>query len=545
LLASLFVILAAQSALFAERIEFDPKTMMRSSEVRPGMRGVGKSVFHGVEIEEFSFEIIGRLEKAVLGRDMILAQITGGPPIDRNAGVIGGMSGSPCYIQGKLLGALAYGWFWQKEARFGITPIEDMLEATWGQEAEAVAAEAESRWIAPEPIHLAGRQITGAVVRPADFTQPFADPHTIILHPVSPPITCSGMGSQAMKLMKRMLEPRGVTVLAGPGTKSNPVDVDLEPGSAAGVRLMGGDFEAAGVGTITYRKGDQVLAFGHPLMQLGRTKMPMCTGWIHDVMPSLSRSSKIGSAMLDVGTMFSDTPWSIAGRLGQVPETIPASFHIVDRSRNLTKDFRVQVCDQPMITSMLLGTAMMSAVEATFNTGYEGMVKLHYKVVGQKGDTIERSNTFYFQQSAVFTLMSELAFPMYLLEENRFRPQNIASLEVTAEFNTQDNTAFIERIYTEENVAEAGKPLHLHVVVRPDDGEPTERVVTLNIPIDTPKGTLRIVVAGGQAAWTLRSRLRLMMPIWNNLDSFIKFFEELEQNTELVTIGALPSVIGH
>jgi len=541
LLASLFVILAAQSALFAERIEFDPKTMMRSSEVRPGMRGVGKSVFHGVEIEEFSFEIIGRLEKAVLGRDMILAQITGGPPIDRNAGVIGGMSGSPCYIQGKLLGALAYGWFWQKEARFGITPIEDMLEATWGQEAEAVAAEAESRWIAPEPIHIAGRQITGAVVRPADFTQPFADPHTIILHPVSPPITCSGMGSQAMKLMKRMLEPRGVTVLAGPGTKSNPVDVDLEPGSAAGVRLMGGDFEAAGVGTITYRKGDQVLAFGHPLMQLGRTKMPMCTGWIHDVMPSLSRSSKIGSAMLDVGTMFSDTPWSIAGRLGQVPETIPASFHIVDRSRNLTKDFRVQVCDQPMITSMLLATAMMSAVEATFNTGYEGMVKLHYKVVGQKGDTIERSNTFYFQQSAVFTLMSELAFPMYLLEENRFRPQNIASLEVTAEFNTQDNTAFIERIYTEENVAEAGKPLHLHVVVRPDDGEPTERVVTLNIPIDTPKGTLRIVVAGGQAAWTLRSRLRLMMPIWNNLDSFIKFFEELEQNTELVTIGALPS----
>ncbi len=539
--ASLFVMLAAQSALFAERIEFDPKTMMRASDVRPGMRGVGKSVFRGVEIEEFSFEIVGRLEKVILGRDMILGQITGGPPIDRNAGVIGGMSGSPCYIRGKLLGALAYGWFWQKEARFGITPIEDMLEATWGQEAEAAAVGASGRWTAREPIHIAGRQITGAVVGPANSTRPFADPHTIILHPVSPPITCSGMSPQAMKLMKRMLEPRGVTVLAGPGTKSNPVDVELEPGSAGGVRLMSGDFEAASVGTITYREGDQLLAYGHPLMELGRTKMPMCTGWIHDVMPSIDRSAKIGSAMVDVGTMFSDTPWSIAGRLGQVPETIPASFHIVDRSRNVTKDFHVQVCDQPMITSMMLTSAMMSAVEATFNAGYEGMVKLHYKVVGQKGDTIERSNTFYFQQSAVFTLMSELAFPMYLLEENRFRPQNIASLEVTAEFNEQDNTAFIERVYAEENVAEAGKALHLHVVVRPDDGEPTDRVVTLNIPIDTPKGTLRIAVAGGQAAWTLRSRLRLMMPVWNDLDPFIKFFEEQEQNTELVTIAALPS----
>ena len=152
MLASLFVIVAAQSALFAERIEFDPETMMRSSEVRPGMRGVGRSVFRGVEIEEFSFEVVGRLEKAILGRDMILAQITSGPPIDLNAGIIGGMSGSPCYIRGKLLGALAYGWFWQKEARFGITPIEDMLQATWGQEASSVAvATAASRPLAHRP----------------------------------------------------------------------------------------------------------------------------------------------------------------------------------------------------------------------------------------------------------------------------------------------------------------------------------------------------------------------------------------------------------
>ncbi len=540
-LASLFAGLAAQSPLLAEKLEFDPATMMRSSEVRPGMRGTGKSVFSGVKIEEFGFEVIGRLEKAILGRDMILAQITSGPPLERNAGVIGGMSGSPCYVRGKLLGALAYGWFWQKEARFGITPIEDMLEATWGLEPEVAAAEADGRWTASEPLNIAGRQITGAVIEPAYSRRAFADFHTIVLKPVSPPITCSGMGPQALELMRSTLEPRGATVLAGPGTKTKPVAVELEPGSAVGVRLMDGDFDAAGVGTLTYRKGDQILAFGHPFIQLGRTKIPMCTGWVHDVMPKIDRSSKVGSGMVDVGTMFSDTPWAIAGRLGKVPDTIPASFHIIDRSRKLTKDFHVQVCDQPMITSMLLASAMMGAVEATFNTGYEGTATLHYKIVGQRGDSIERTNTFYFQQSAVYALMSELAFPMYLLEENRFRPQNIASLEVTAEFNEQDDTAFIERVYAEENVAEAGKALHLHVVLRPDNAEPTERVVTLNIPIDTPKGILRIVVAGGEAAWTLRSRLRLMMPTWNDLDSFIEFFEKLEQNTELVTIGALPS----
>jgi len=537
---SLLIVAWVHSAALAQKIEFDPATMMSASEVRPGMRGIGKSVFRGVEIKEFEFEVVGRLEKMVLGRDIILAQITGGPPIDRNAGVIGGMSGSPCYIKGRLLGALAYGWYWQKEAMFGITPIEDMLEATWRQQKTTADAPGD-RWIAREPIRVYGHDITGAVVASVGGGGPFADSGTIRLEPVTPPVTCSGMGPQAMRLMADRFEPHGLTVLAGPGTKSNPVAVDLQPGAAAGVRLMTGDFEASAVGTVTYRQGDQLLAFGHPFMQLGAANLPICTGWIHDVMPSIQRSSKIGSGMTDVGTMYGDMPWSIAARLGDVPRMVPATFRMIDRCRNITNEFKVSVCDQPKLTSAVLAAAMVAAVEATFNTGYEGTAKLHYKIVGQKGDTVERSNTLYFQESAIRALMPELAFPMYLLEENRFRPQNIASLEVTAEFDEQDNTAMIERVYTDENIAKAGESLHLHVVMRPDAGEIVERVVKLDIPIETPKGALMVVVASGELAWMLRSYLHLLMPAFNDLDSFIRFYEKLERNTDLTVIAALPS----
>jgi hypothetical protein len=541
-LASLILLAAVQSIVSAGPIEFDPATMMRADEVRPGMKGTGKSVFRGVEVEQFQFEVVGVLEKAILGGDIILCQIVDGPPMERNAGVIGGMSGSPCYIRGRLLGALAYGWFWQKEAMFGIQSIENMLEATRGHDAQVEAATSASKWLAREPLHVGRRTVTAAVLASPDSGAGFADAHTIALQPMMPPVTCSGMGPQAMKLISDALEPHGLTIMSGPGSKRDPVDVTLEPGSAAGVRLMGGDFEISSVGTVTHVEGDQLLAFGHPLMQLGRTSIPICTAWIHDIMPSIQRSSKMGSGMVDVGTMFSDSPWSIAGRLGSVPRTIPAQLRMVDRGRNVTKEFHVEACDQPGLTSLLLSSALVAAAEATFSTGYEGTARVHYKITGQKGNTVERTNSFYFQQSALADLVSEVGFPMYLLEENRFRPQNIASVEVTAEFEERDKTAMIERVYAAENVAEAGKPLHLRVVIRPDAGEPVEKTISLDVPIDTPKGTLRVAVAGGQAASALRSRLRLMMPTFASLDSFISFYEAMEQNTDLVVLAAVPRV---
>ena len=541
-LAHILLLTAIGCTAWAEPIGFDPATMMRAEEARPGMRGIGKSVFRGVEIEQFEFEIVGRLEKMVLGGDVILCQMVSGPPVERQAGIIGGMSGSPCYIRGRLLGALAYGWHWQKEAMFGIQPIENMLEATYDVHDAPAQAGVDDRWLAGEPLQLGGRTITTAVLGSSSDASPFADAHTIRLYPVAPTLSCSGLGPQAMKLLGDALEPYGIGVMAGPGSKREPVDVTLEPGSAAGVRLMSGDFDMTAVGTVTYVNDGRLLAFGHPLMQLGHTNMPLCTAWIHDVMPSIERSSKFGSGMVDVGTMFSDTPWSIAARMDGPPNTIPATLRMIDRTRGVTKEFHLQVCDQPALTSLVLSSGLVSAAEATFNTSHEGTARVHYKVVGQKGDTIERTNTYFFQGSALSTLSSEIGFPMYLLEENRFRPQNIASLEVTAEFDRRDETAVIERVYAAETVAEAGKPLHLHVVIRPDGGEAVERVVRLDVPIDTPKGALRIAVAGGESAWALRSRLRLMMPAFSNLDAFIGYYEKLEENTDLVVLAALPRV---
>ncbi|MFP3903115.1 MAG: hypothetical protein ACLFWB_02615, partial [Armatimonadota bacterium] len=516
---------------------FDPATMMRAEDVERGMTGVGRSVFQGVEVEEFEFEVIGRMNKVIYGHDIILGQITGGPPTQRNAGIIGGMSGSPCYIDGKLVGALGYGWSWQKEAMFGITPVEAMLEGTWptGEERRANAAGA---YRTDEPIEIAGRQITGAVIGASK--SPFADAYTIVLQPVLPQLTCSGFSGKAMELMGELLRPYDLEPAAGPGSMEENIPVDLQPGSAVAVRLMEGDFQASAVGTLTYRNGDKVMAFGHPMMELGPVELPFCSAYIHDVMPSIQRSGKIGSAMKTVGTLFSDNPWAVGATLEKDPPMVPASFTIVDKSRDVKKSYSVEVCDQPLLTSQLISMAMISAVQATFSPNYEGIATLHFKVTGTHGDTVERTESFYYHSSVAMTLLSDLTFPMYLLQENRFRPQGVERVEATAEFTRTDNTALIERVYAEETVARAGEPLHLHVVTRPDGAEAVEEIVTLDIPIDTPKGALRLAVCNGGDAWTIRSRLRLLQPTFTDLESVIEFFEKMERNDQLAVIGALP-----
>ncbi|MFO7946938.1 MAG: SpoIVB peptidase S55 domain-containing protein [Armatimonadota bacterium] len=516
---------------------FDPATMMRADGVERGMTGVGKSVFQGVEVQEFQFEIVGRMTKILYGHDIILGQITGGPPIERNAGIIGGMSGSPCYIDGKLVGALGYGWSWQKEAMFGITPIEAMLEGTWPTSQQDQAT-VEGLYRAQEAIDVAGRQITRAVIGSSNAA--FADDHTIVLKPVLPQITCSGFSAKAMELMGEFLKPYNLEPMAGPGSMENNTPVDLQPGSAVGVRLMEGDFQTGAVGTLAYRNGASVMAFGHPMMELGPVELPFCSAYIHDIMPSIQRSGKIGSTMETVGTLFSDNPWAVGATLDKEPSMVPASFTIVDKSRDLKKSYEVKVCDQPLLTSQLISMAMMSAVEATFSPNYEGIATLHFRVTGTEGDTVQRTESFYYHSSVVMTLLSDLAFPMYLLQENRFRPQDIENVEVTAEFTRTDNTALIERVYAGETVARAGEPLHLHIVTRPDGEEAVEEVVTLDIPIDTPKGALRLAVCNGGDAWTIRSRLHLLQPTFTDLESVIDFFEKMERNDQLAVIGALP-----
>ncbi len=527
---------------YAAASAFDPATMMDVNQIQRGDKAIGKTVFAGVQISDFHLEIIDVMRQANLGQDMILARIIDGPVVVRQCGVIGGMSGSPVYIRGKLIGAIAWGWTFQKEPIAGITPIRPMLEALDVMNAEAKPqappqAAAPLRWIASQPFTIAGHTYKAAAVAAPGA---FLPTDTLPLRPVKAPLYCSGFGPEALKLAAEKLSRWGLEPLAGGGTRREKIPVELEPGAAVGVRFMEGDFDMTAIGTVTWRQGTQILAFGHPLLQLGRVNIPLATAWINEFMPSYMRSNKLGSGMMDVGALQADVAWAIGGRLGVKAPLVPARFEIKDRTRGLTRVYNIHVLDQPGITPSILTIGLAQALEAAYNPGAEGTLRLRFEVTGQKGATFRRENQAYFQGSPIRAALYELSDLLQILEDNRWEPQGIARLAFNAEISNQDETAVIEKIFSEEKIAKAGKPLHIHVLLRPDGGDVQEHIFTLQMPEDLPKGMIRVGVGGGNDAIYFRSRFGIMLPYFEALSDVVNFVEKLEQSRELCVVAALP-----
>ena len=521
---------------------FDPAKMMPTSAVRAGMRGTARTVFSGVDIKEFNVEVLGVLPKFQEGSDIILVRILDGPVVEQNTGIFAGMSGTPVYVGGRLIGAIAFSWSFQKQPIAGVTPIESMLQAF---EKKGSSTEESLPAALPRPrtpVKLAGHDVTAVRVVSTKFDQAFVDAHTLALRPVATPIFCSGFGDRAIHHLGDFFRRYGLEAVAGPGNMHRNIDIELQPGATLGVQLVSGDFDISTAGTVTYRDGNRLLAFGHPLMKLGQTQLPLTTAWVHQIVTKMDFSFRMASGIAPVGTLAQDTAWSIAGQLGSVPDMIPATFEIHDLDNDLSHTYRVQICNDPVLRQQLILMCGYDAISAAYDANDEGTVEVSFTVQGQKGATVSRADTFAFQGEPSADILSDMLSVVTLLEKNRFTPQPISAVKLSANISRRNRTATIERVWAEEPVARAGEDVTLHVVIRPNGEDATEKVVRLHMPLELPKGYLRLAVSSGGYGWMLRSGLRLLTPEFNKLETVIKEYEQMEQNTQLLTLAAIPTV---
>ncbi|HDP89138.1 MAG TPA: hypothetical protein ENN42_04160, partial [Thioalkalivibrio sp.] len=377
-------------AAVVEAPQFDPATMMRVSEIERGMTGYGLTVFHGVEVTRFEIEVLGVLAKANLGEDLILIEITSGPVVERQSGIIGGMSGSPIFVDGRLIGAIAYGWSFLREPIGGVTCIESMLDSWMGgrQPQAMLPREHELRGA-----RLAGRWVEQARIDPGGPA--FHDEHTINLRPVSPIVSVAGMGESGMTRLNELLAPHGLETMPGPGRLADELPVELGPGAAVGVTLMEGDFDVSVIGTLTWRDHDRILAFGHPMMQIGAVALPMTTAWVHGFLPSISRSNKLSSPMATVGALTEDGAWAVAGTVGGEAPMVPGHFTVIDEDRSITRSFDVRVARQELLTPGLMMSGLSSALEATFYPGGEGIGTIDFELRGDGGAVLRRRDVIW------------------------------------------------------------------------------------------------------------------------------------------------------
>jgi hypothetical protein len=338
------------------------------AEVRPGMQGVGRTVFEGARVDEFGVRILGVLENAVGPRQsLILARLEGGPLAE--TGVIAGMSGSPVFVDGKLVGAVAYAFPFGKQPIAGITPIGDMIAAAGNGAPRAAAA----RLHAPGPGEgpLDRSAVAAALRRPLPTTVPGAFrgeplPAGVAgasLSPLALPLVFSGFEADTFDWARGVFSAMGFApVMGGAGAGTVGPLPDLEPGASVGVSLVDGDLDLSVTGTVTHIDNGRVYAFGHPFYNLGPTRFPMKKAWVYAVFPSLQVSWKIAAAVDPVGTMDQDRTTAISGRLGEPPRMIPVEVRLRS-ARAGERTFRFRMVEDELFTPLLGYVSLLSVLQ--------------------------------------------------------------------------------------------------------------------------------------------------------------------------------------
>jgi hypothetical protein len=490
-----FVALSASPLLAAEA--------MPLSEVRPGMQGVGRTVFEGARVDEFGVHILGVLENAVGPRQsLILARLDGGPLA--RTGVIAGMSGSPVFVDGRLVGAVAYSFPFGKEPIAGITPIGDMLAAAQNDAPRAASARLHVSGQAAPAAPLDRAAVAAALRRPLRSLLPTgfqgeALPQAVAgaaLSPLALPLVFSGFEPETFDWARGIFSGMGFAPVMGGGAGGGapgPVP-DLAPGAAVGVSLVEGDLDLSVTGTVTDIEGSRVYAFGHPFYNLGPTRFPLKRAWVYAIFPSLQVSWKIAAALDSVGTMDQDRTTTIAGRLGEVPRMIPVEVHL--RSpRTPERTFRFRIVDDELFTPVLGYVSLLSVLQGHERAIGAATLRVDARLALSGGREVRVRDVVAGERPAQ-QAAAILAGPLALLEGNDFEKVTIDELDVTVDAAETLETATLVRAWVDARLPlRPGTVAPVRVQFRTHRGETVTDTLHVPIPPSAPTGTYTLLVA--------------------------------------------------
>ena len=443
--------------------------------VRAGMTGYGLTVFHGTTIDSFPVTILGVLKGNRPDADLILARGRG--DFLERTGIIAGMSGSPVYIGGRLIGAISYTWAFTKDPVAGITPIGEMLGSLRAWPEEKLGS-SDARY--------------GALDLPPGDTSPLPGE----AHPIATPLALSGFTPEALRYLDPWLKDHGFVSAPGGGASGGGSCDSLVPGSAVGVELVRGDMSATAIGTVTYRDGSRVLAFGHPFYALGRVQLPMTAATIHTIFASQQISTKVGSATRTCGTLVADRSVGIAGELGGAPSMIPVGVSIRG-PQGRDKDYHFEVARSRSLTPGLASATIVSSIsEALFDVGLSTTrYNLTYWLNGGK-QVLRRGNAIV-GPAPLAGAGDDVSQTLFLLLINRFEPVRLDSLHAEISVEEGLDQAVLTSIRVEPSMAAPGESIQVELSIKPTRHEPETQRVMVRIPPGTPAGDLVIRACNG------------------------------------------------
>jgi hypothetical protein len=446
--------------------------------VRAGQHAIGKTVFSGSKIEEFQVEILGVLENVGPRQSIILARLSGGPLAE--TGVMQGMSGSPVYIDGRLVGAVALAFNFSKEPIAGIRPIEEML---------AVG----------DPVQPAARKVAfGAVSNAASNFDSFASKLIDIATPVSfSGFTAGTLEQFAPQLKKLGLEPRQGVSSGGKLPSKLGAPASLRPGDMIAVELLSGDLSIGAEGTVTAVDGKAIYAFGHQFMSVGNTQLPFARAEVLTLLPNLSSSFKISSPLEWMGSITEDRSTSIYGELGRKADTIPLDITVKD-GRRAPLSYHMQMIQDRVLSPYIVQTAVYSAMDATERTLGLASYSLRGGVEFVQGvPPLKLDNTYAGDYNVPLQASTGVASPLAQILGAGFDALKIKSIKLEIEASEHKRLLQVDQVTVSPKQVHPGDSVELSVTFTGENGLEMQKSVHYRVPIGAPEGTLSFTVSDG------------------------------------------------
>lgn len=582
-------------------------------DVQIGMRGVGRTVFQGNTIEEFDIEILGVLRNTRPQGDLILFR--GHGDVLEHAGIIRGMSGSPVYIDGKLVGAVSFAYPGTIDPIGAITPIGEMLplldmangdeaskngrragagnaimpgsdptpgsidsnafdrvdgveggglsqrssesegSGVSGRPAQGNWSQFQGAWnefLAPSSAMSAGA--FGAPEGAASLANRFPAPQNQMpdgnsvgemngFAPLTTPVSMSGWSPVLSAPMAAAMQGLGFAVATVPGgagtipaagesvARGEPGSESLDPGSAVGVRLIGGDADLVAIGTVTYVDSERILAFGHPMMQAGDVAFPMTGAWIHAVIPNRQVSMKMGSSTGLVGGVWNDRRTGIAGAFGAVPATLPVAISVKDGTGD-TQEFSYTVVRDKSLTPFLLPWTVANSYLVTGWVSGDAYVETTTDVYFDHGQHLRRVDRLAAEAPGV-ELGTDATLPATLLLINPWQETHLDSVRVDITYEPGNRSARIVEVRRSASLVHAGDVVRIEAAIEPFRGAVETYGFDLEIPEAWAGRSLDVYVGGTNdfVLWDQDRAPEKMVP--HDLSHMISMIEQVPNDSQI------------
>lgn len=507
-------------------------SILHLSQVEAGMKGKGKSVFSKNQFQEFDVEILGVLRNVQPKKNIILARLES--DVLEETGMVSGMSGSPVYIDGKLIGAVAYSFPYAKEAIAGITPISEMLSISQDKEEKRTSFSPRipvQKYLSLEKLYELNKGFFQSKTAHHIDGQTFK--------PLSIPMMFSGFSSGVFEKAKTFFGPMGFTPVRSSVPEQSleelsAPDISLKEGDPVGVQFVSGDLNVSAVGTVTYVDGRDVLAFGHPMYNLGPVNYAMTKANVITVVPSVSSSFKLASTGILVGSFSQDRHSGIYGKLKEMPEFIPLNVELMNEDGG-NMDFKIEVVEDKILTPSFVNLAIQNILTSEERSVGNLSLALNGQIYLENGRNVHIEDLFSGQYGTSVTNLSNLlASVVYFLINNEFKDLSVHRIDLRMRAFEEVKFSYLEKVWLDKYEVSPGERMALKIFTRDFRGEVSEREVGLRAPHLPAGSQFYLVVADAQSLQRLEAsqyKSPSFMP--RNLTQLIRILSHLRKNNRI------------